>query len=333
MYHALLNLQQRTRPASSAARGGPSAEGAGGPAATTDSPPAMRHERADASLAAQGALEQAQRLLEAHHDLPDALVATPPDQSARTTKARQIEADRQTPVAATSATIAAADVSAVEGAAASPAPVVQRLVRLLGDPLAMGPLRVLAQRLAEDRQACGCRTQWLVAVAPSRGVEEVGLAAAACLAELPDFRGAEVLLVDADLKHRRLSQALGYGDQPGLVECLLGRSPGRDLCRPSGLAHLWVLPGGQFVDARPLVGVAVAGWSELVDSFGAVLLCGGTTDDPWATALAGLADAAYVVVELGRVDEWAARAAVGRLREQGARVLGCIATSGEMFPT
>lgn len=337
MYHALLHLQQRTRGATPRPRPATPAGGVRDPAVPTDDPGPTSRDRADASQAAQVALERAAHLLEVHHELSEPLEDLPPAAAAHAANAAARSGLSHELAPPINPAITATGPGALLDAGAVPTDVLQRLVRLLGDPPRAAPLRALAQRLASDRQATGCRTQWLVAAGPSRGVEDVALGAAACLAESHQVQGAEVLLVDADLAHRRLSRALGCDDQPGLIECLRGHRPIRGLCRPSGLAHLWVLPAGQHVDERGFQGVGVrgqaAGWGELAASFGAVLLGGGATDDPWAEVLAGLADATYVVVELGRVDKRAARTALLRLREHGARVLGCIATNGESFPT
>jgi Mrp family chromosome partitioning ATPase len=325
MYQALLHLQQRPRAA--ARRTDPPVAGAHASVATSVAPALASRDSAEASQAAQGALERATRLLEAHHALPEPL-AVPPAETF-------IPADAspkpcQPPPAAA---IAASSFTPPASESALPGDVVQHLIRRLSDPLQAAPLQTLAQRLAGDRRATGCRSQWLVAIGSSQGVEDVGLGVAACLAASKELSGGDVLLVDADLARRRLSEALGWDDQPGLVECLLSPRPPRSLCRPIGLAHLWVLPAGQMAGERLMESVAAGtpgamGWAELVASFGAVLLCGGSTDDPWAGALAQLADATYVGVELGRIDEPTARAAVSRLRQQGARVLGCLAIGG-----
>lgn len=333
MYHALLNLQQRPRPQPPARRPQERPAGVLAPAATPQAPAPASDEQADASHAAQGALERATRLLQAHHELPEPLAAPRFDTPAPATHTPQPPLGLP-PLAAT---LAAAGFAPSASVRAAPGEAMQRLLRLLGDPLRSRPLLALAERLACDRQAHGCRSQWLVAVGPSQGVEEVALGVAACLAESSDLAAGSVLLVDADLGRRRLSQALGCGDQPGLAECLLGGMPASGLCRPTGLAHLSFLPAGQTASGRLLEGIAgtlataagglgASGWQALVSSFGVVLLGGGTTEDPWAGALAQLAEATYVVVELGCIDESTARAVVDRLRQQGARVLGCIAT-------
>jgi len=325
MYQALLHLQQRPRAA--ARRTEPPPAGAHAAAATSMAPAPASRDSAEATQAAQSALERATRLLEAHHELPEPL-AVPPAETFSPSDASP-KPGQPPPAAA----IAAPGFTAPTGGSTPPGDVVQRLIRRLSDPLQAAPLQSLAQRLACDRQTTGSRSQWLVAIGPSQGVEDVGLGAAACLAASQDWSGGDVLLVDADLARRRLSQALGWGERPGLIECLLSQRPDRGLCQSIGLTHLWVLPAGQMAGDRLMERMAAGapgamGWAELVASFGAVLLCGGSTDDPWAGALAQLADATYVVVELGCVDEPTAQAAVSRLRQQGARVLGCIAIGG-----
>ena len=68
------------------------------------------------------------------------------------------------------------------------------------------------------------------------------------------------------------------------------------------------------------------GLGELANDFDLTLIDGGRTGDPAVAALARLADATYVVVQLGVVEASAAQAALRDLRASGARVLGCIAT-------
>ena len=56
-----------------------------------------------------------------------------------------------------------------------------------------------------------------------------------------------------------------------------------------------------------------------------LLIDGGRATDSSASTLARMADATYLVVQLGTVEASEAQSALAALRAAGARVLGCIA--------
>ena len=197
--------------------------------------------------------------------------------------------------------------------------------RTLSDPARSQPLVQLAERLRRDAEQTDSKTLMLVGVGKESTTHETLLYAATLLAETGPGR---VLLIDADLARRPLSEALEYGQEPGLAELLRGDALSDDRYRPTAVAKLSFLPAGLLQD----VDLATAGprlellWQQLSVGFSYVLLDAGRTSDPAATVLARLADATYFVVQLGTVETSEAQAALRDFHAAGARVLGCIAT-------
>lgn len=62
-----------------------------------------------------------------------------------------------------------------------------------------------------------------------------------CYSQLPDQR---VLIVDADLRTRGLSQLLGQSDAPGLSEVLTGQCTASEVIRETNHKNFFVLPAG-----------------------------------------------------------------------------------------
>jgi Mrp family chromosome partitioning ATPase len=203
-------------------------------------------------------------------------------------------------------------------------PLERSIHRLLGDPVRARPLVDLAERLHRDADQTVSKTLLVVGVGPGSSTHETLLYTAAILAE----RMGRVLLMDADLARRPLSEGLEFGHETGLSELLGNRETPRERCRPCALAGLSLLPAGLLRN----VDLATAGpraeevLRQLAAEFSLVLIDGGRSGDLAATTLARLADATYFVVQLGTVEASQAQAALRDFRAAGARVLGCIAT-------
>jgi Mrp family chromosome partitioning ATPase len=197
--------------------------------------------------------------------------------------------------------------------------------RTLSDPVRGQPLAQLADRLRRDIEQTGGKTVLLVGVGPQSVTHEALLYAAARLAE----HGQEkVLLVDADLARVPLSEAFDYGRERGLAELVRGDGLPRDLCQMTSIGRLSFLPAGQLrhddlSTAGPRLEEVLKALSH---DYACVLIDGGRTGDLTAAALARLADATYLVVQLGTVETSEAQATLRDFRAAGARVLGCIAT-------
>jgi Mrp family chromosome partitioning ATPase len=211
------------------------------------------------------------------------------------------------------------------GAARPPTSLERSIRRTLSDPNRAQPLLQLAHRLARDLEQTGSKTVLWIGVGASSGTHESLLAAAAILA--PEQPG-QTLLIDADLKRRPLSEALEFGQEPGLAELLSSGELLRAPCRPTAFEKVSLLPAGLVHN----VDLAAAGsrlddvLKNLAADYSLLLVDGGRSVDPAAAALARLADATYFVVQLGAVEASEAQAALRDFRAAGARVLGCIAT-------
>jgi Mrp family chromosome partitioning ATPase len=202
---------------------------------------------------------------------------------------------------------------------------IERLVRrTLSDPVRATPLVALVDRLRQDMQQTAAKTLTFVGVGQST-THEALLYAATLLAEQGS---GKVLLVDADLSRRRLTEALEYEQERGLSEQLGDESSAGDVCRPTAVEKLSFLSAG--LSKGLDISAAGSRWGrilgQLTAGFDCVLIDVGRTSDPAASTLARIADAAYLVVQLGTVETSEAQAALADFRAAGARVLGCIAT-------
>jgi Mrp family chromosome partitioning ATPase len=211
------------------------------------------------------------------------------------------------------------------GAARPPTSLERCVRRTLSDPSRAQPLLQLAHRLARDLEQTGSKSVLWIGVGTSNGTHESLLSAAAILAA---EQSGPTLLIDADLARRPLSEALEYGQEPGLAELLRSGELLRATCRPTAFEKVSLLPAGLVRN----VDLAAAGsrlddvLKNLAADYSLLLVDGGRSADPAAAALARLADATYFVVQLGAVEASEAQAALRDFRAAGARVLGCVAT-------
>lgn len=198
--------------------------------------------------------------------------------------------------------------------------------RLLSEPHRRQPIRDLADRLRQDAHETGSRTMLFVGIGDESATHAALLHIAALLAE----EGGRVLLVDGDLAQRSLTLELESVQQAGLSDLISANAPtANDLIQPTAFQRLAFLPAGTQRQAA----LSSAGdrltriLGGLTGSYDLLLIDGGRSRDGAANVLARLADATYVVVQLGTVEANAAQAALRDLRSAGARVLGCVATS------
>ena len=211
------------------------------------------------------------------------------------------------------------------GAARTPTNCERSVRRTLSDPSRSQPLMQLAHRLARDIEQTTSKTVLWIGIGESAGGHETLLPAAALLAAEQSGR---TLLIDADLARRPLSEALEFGQEPGLAELLKNDDPPLGRCQPTAFDKLSLLPSGLLRHSD----ISAAGprlesvLKNLAAEFSLVLIDGGRSADLAATALARLADATYFVVQLGVVEACEAQAALRDFRAAGARVLGCVAT-------
>jgi hypothetical protein len=202
----------------------------------------------------------------------------------------------------------------------------ERLVaRTIGDPARGQALVRLVERLHRDLEQTTSKTVLLAGIGPESSTHDTLLHIAPLLTVR--CRG-NVLLVDADLERRSLTESLERGQQPGLGELLRGNESASEFCQPTATERLCFLPAGLalHVDLSAATGRLEQVLEELAGEFTCVLIDGGRTPDTAVRALAPLADATYFVVQLGAVETATAETALRELRSLGARVLGSIAT-------
>jgi protein-tyrosine kinase len=203
-------------------------------------------------------------------------------------------------------------------------PLEQSVYRTLRDPLRSEPLRQLADRIRRDAERSESKTALLVGIESQGAVHLPLLYAAALVAETD----GEVLVIDADLNRRSLSNGLGAAHEPGLAELLSNAGPVRDRVRLTGLTGVSLLPAGRVLNSD--LSTRSTRLEEILrnstSDYALVLIDGGCSTDPAASTLARLCDMTYFVVRLGAVESGPARVALQEFRAAGARVLGCIAT-------
>ncbi|QTX05437.1 polysaccharide biosynthesis tyrosine autokinase [Agromyces archimandritae] len=146
--------------------------------------------------------------------------------------------------------------------------------------------------------------------------------------------GADVLLVDGDLRKPKVAGYLGIEGAAGLTDVLIGRADVDDVVQPWGRAGLSVLPAGR-VPPNPSELLGSAAMAELVERLGEshdVVLYDAPPLLPVTdgAVLARLVGGAIVVAGTGRVRKAQLKAALGALESVGAPVSGIVLT---MLPT
>lgn len=204
-----------------------------------------------------------------------------------------------------------------------PSSLERQVLKTLGDPARSAPLVQLADRLRRDAEQAMSKTLLLVGVGKSSATHEAALYAAALLAEK---HGERVLLIDADLVRRSLTEGLDAKQSPGLAELLRGSAAFRERCQATALAGVSLLPAGPLQDLSGAERRMEDILQQAAAEYSLVLIDGGRSSEPAATALARLADATYFVVQLGVVEASEAQAALRDFRAASAKVVGCIAT-------
>jgi len=201
----------------------------------------------------------------------------------------------------------------------------RQVCRTLSDRARSQPLVQLADRLRREAEQTASKTLLFVGVGEHSETRDTLLYAAAILAEK---YGDQVLIIDADLARRSLTDGLEQGSSPGVAELLRGSESVRPRCQPMALPGLSLLPAGLLrqVDLQGTGPRLEEVLRQAAEDFSLVMLDGGRSGDLLAASLARLADATYFVVQLGAVETGEAQAALRDFRAASARVLGCIAT-------
>ncbi len=136
---------------------------------------------------------------------------------------------------------------------------------------------------------------------PGEGKTTVGLGLAVTIAR--DFPERRVLLVETDLQRPVLSDDFGIEANPGLVDCLLERTPLLSVCRPTFIENMHVVPAGasRAINGRPLRSSRMAALvDEMRQTYDLVILdLPAILANSDAVLLTDLADGVICVVRAG----------------------------------
>jgi Mrp family chromosome partitioning ATPase len=176
----------------------------------------------------------------------------------------------------------------------------------------------LAARIGEQVASSYCNV--LLFVSPDRAWENgfsLTYMAQAFVLQSP----GEVLLVDGDLRGRRLSKSIGLSG-PGLGEVMLGAAHWPDVINRTKTSGIDFVGCGN--RQLPTLERTEFGWNALRPQYRAVLIGVALAGQPDTDWLAARCDGVYLVISRPNTKRQAASAAVSRLRDCGANVLGCI---------
>lgn len=131
----------------------------------------------------------------------------------------------------------------------------------------------------------------------------------------------DVLLVDGDLRDRRLSKMVGLAG-PGLGNVMLGTTAWPEVIYPTSTQGIDFVPSGD--RQVPTFERSQFGWNALRPQYRIVLIGVAPADQPETTWLAARCDGVYLVISRPRTRRQSATSAVNGLRACGANVLGCV---------
>lgn len=120
--------------------------------------------------------------------------------------------------------------------------------------------RALRTRLMRLQASKGIRSVAISSSTPGDGKTVTTLNLGLCYGQLHD---TPVLLIDCDLRSRRLSQVLGNPPAPGLAEVLSGEARYEDAIVGTNNPNLYVLSAGSMAVSAPEL-LAGTAWKELI---------------------------------------------------------------------
>jgi capsular exopolysaccharide synthesis family protein len=195
---------------------------------------------------------------------------------------------------------------------------------------AVEAFRALRTRLMRLQASKGLRSIALSSATPGEGKTVTTLNLGLCYAQLPDTR---VLLIDGDLRSRRLTQCLGEPSAPGLAEVLSGEAHYDDAILATDNPNLHVLPAGNSPVGAPEL-LAGTAWKELIascrESFKLILV-----DTPPVTPLADFelisagCDGFVMVVRAHQAQRDVLQQAAGQIDKK--KLLGVILNSTDAY--
>jgi Mrp family chromosome partitioning ATPase len=175
----------------------------------------------------------------------------------------------------------------------------------------------LAANLGEQNAANYCNV--FLFISPDGGESCLSLTRLAQAVALQS--PGDVLLVDGDLRGRRMTKATGLLG-PGLGEVMSGTANWSDVVVPTNMTCVDVVGAG--MRQVPTLERPDFGWHALRPQYRAVLIGVAAAGQPETAWLAARCDSVYVVVRKSHTKRQSASGAISALRACGANVLGCI---------
>ena len=184
--------------------------------------------------------------------------------------------------------------------------------------------RTLAGRIWSECRQRQIRSVLLVGVSDESRLAAISASLALELAETEQVR---VLLVDGDIRDRRLTVALQQTSTPGFAAAFATERSATPPAVPTTTPGLEFMPAGQAKSSirRDDVHLLADLLRDLTRCCDIVLIDGGSLPALPTEMLADACDATYLVVGLGKTEISEAKAIVERIHKSGGRVLGCIA--------
>ncbi len=185
-------------------------------------------------------------------------------------------------------------------------------------PVVAGHYHELAERIAEQLSTNYCNVVLLVS--PDPCVEPCF--SLTHLAQAFSLQSAgDVLLVDGDLRHGRLSRSVCPTGR-GMVEAMLGAVAWTELIHPTTTPRIDFVGRGE--GQIPTFERPEFGWEALRPKYRAVLIGVADTREPETAWLAARCDAVYFLISRPHTRRQTATAGIAALRACGANLLGCV---------
>lgn len=208
-----------------------------------------------------------------------------------------------------------------------PGPLELAAVDALANEILGGQYRDLARRIADAARRGRSSKVLLIGAEHQPHVTDTAVRIAMAMAE---GRQSEVLLLDGDFADMALSTGMNASSEAGLSEVIKGRLAWQQAVRPTATPGVCLLPAGRTAAPSTSEVDACVGdvLTEMAGRWDAVLIDGGSMNEPSARALYTVASSVYVVIRLGETLSAAIKSAIGRLHDARARLRGCIVTNG-----
>ncbi len=151
---------------------------------------------------------------------------------------------------------------------------------------------------------------------------------------MAEVRHHQILLLDADFRRGTLAKLFGLENEPGLVDVLQGETHIDEVIRRTIVPNLFVVPAGSVDDSNPAELLsskrAAAIFDDLRDRYTYVLVDTPPSSDVADAGIVGqLADAAFLVIHMGKTPQPVVRKVVQTLQASHINLLGCVLTSAD----